>query len=457
MCKALPSPCATLSSPPFIVYPGKSQACDIGFISLRNIFIYLLKSEMDEPTASSDFLPVVESVDNSRNIWNHGGNNEWLSRVIPPRELDESDGVEINYTENSVVVDVIESLLESSSPSRDNSISPNPTGSPLHMSPSNDLNELIVISDPDMLEDIVISSSSKESVSANSSDRGEDETYSLSLLDTSSSGRRSKTPPPTPTHIPTSVEKYIDPPIPPGSGYHLHRHRAQSLQDTMRSSTERLKFEFGKIQRRIDDVEVFLQIDHVKNVDWTKQHQRRGGVIVYFVHRNEIVFGMGSDSVYKEITDFGGGNEEFDDDSIDTALREFGEETLCVYGNISRNDVSECMVLYDQNMMIMFLPLKFDPNQITKNFNERVLTQDNPEINELIWLSRRNFIDIVMGHSTGVAEVAEVASGSSAGNLSDDSNNLFQINNHSSRRMYERVSTFLRNAFACFGDFTERL
>lgn len=156
-----------------------------------------------------------------------------------------------------------------------------------------------------------------------------------------------------------------------------------------------LDSEFEKVPRRFDDHGLKPQISYVKNVDWSKQNQRRCGVIVYFTWNDKIIFNMGYDTVYQEITDFGGHKEPEDTDPICTALREFKEETLGVYGDISINSVSECLVVHDADMLILFLPLEFDPKTINSDFEKMLILQESPEINKLAWLSRETFISLI--------------------------------------------------------------
>lgn len=457
MCKVLRTT-HTLQQPYTLIdVIDRPQVCDIGPFHLKDIFTYLLKLDMAGLPLHQSKSPSDVRGSNNQTIWEHGGNNEWLSRVTPPRDLDESDSVDIGYADDTVAIEVVESLLSSSpSPPRDDihaiqSFTPRFVCSP----PSSHNSPEYSILDYPTDDHVIYTSSSKESVSAGDTDSGSCDTETL-LYATSlenASGRLSKTPPPTPPPI---NDEYRLPPVPPGSSHRGRRQRARSLQET--GSDDRLKFEFGKVLRRIDDVEVLSQMDQVKNIDWTKQKQRRGGVIVYFIHQDKIIFGLGSDSTYKEITDFGGGVEKIDTDPVDTALREFQEETLGVYGNINREDVSECMVIYNRTMMIMFLPLRFDPAQITENFNQRVQIQNNPEINELVWLTKNNFINIITDSSTPDLSKDDANDRPiSPPSIATTSNGTFQLNNTNSRPMYERVGSFLRSAVENLGDFTQKL
>lgn len=53
----------------------------------------------------------------------------------------------------------------------------------------------------------------------------------------------------------------------------------------------------------------------------------RASILPYMIHNGQLYVGLGLDSRYKEITDFGGKVDFYDKDHYSTALREFQEET----------------------------------------------------------------------------------------------------------------------------------
>jgi hypothetical protein len=448
-CSTPPHCCA---NPPYTW----TKVCIRRSYNLEYIFKHLLSSEMAGPNlCPTNQKSDVESRDfdstyigtrdyefGDSSVWNHGSKNEWLSRVTPP-ELEYSENVDLSVAENPIVAGVVDSILSSSSspspqPFLQSSSSPYPS---LYMNPSPqyDTEPTDIKYDDDDEARGIITSSSKETVSTESDDTSDIPSLIGELHSHRSiSGRRSTTPPPF-----TNTEQ-IDTPIPP-SNIQNKRQRAFSLHET--GSSDRLNFEFGKVPRRIHDVdEISMESDQVKNIDWSKQRQRRAGVIVYFIHNDEIVFGMGSDSSYREITDFGGGFESSaDTDPLDTALREFKEETLGVYGDIDRDAVSECVVILNQSMLIMFVPLKFDPNRITEMFGEKLSGEREPEINELVWISKHTFLDMITDQYKSKPSKQTM------------NTNTFSVDNINSRRIYNRVSNFLSEALNCIGDFTLKL
>jgi hypothetical protein len=53
----------------------------------------------------------------------------------------------------------------------------------------------------------------------------------------------------------------------------------------------------------------------------------RASILPYIINDGEVYIGLGLDSRYKEITDFGGRVDFYDKDHYSTAVREFQEET----------------------------------------------------------------------------------------------------------------------------------
>ena len=99
--------------------------------NIEHILKYLLNPAMADPHLNSDDSCHDSESIPSRNIWNHGRNNEWLSRITSSdnREdvssADQKDIYELRPT--SVVNNVVESILSSSpSPPQSNPIASYP-------------------------------------------------------------------------------------------------------------------------------------------------------------------------------------------------------------------------------------------------------------------------------------------------------------------------------------------
>src|SRR5438132_13197355 len=94
----------------------------------------------------------------------------------------------------------------------------------------------------------------------------------------------------------------------------------------------------------------------VKNVPLHCIKPVRAGVILYTIVEDQVLFGLGVDSKTGELTDFGGGIKyKLDKDPIGGALREFHEETLNIFSKINRSMIGDCLTLFDERIMIIFV------------------------------------------------------------------------------------------------------
>lgn len=166
---------------------------------------------------------------------------------------------------------------------------------------------------------------------------------------------------------------------------------------------EILRKKLGRATRRIDRYRIHpkdhekdpVKIDYIKNVDWTKQRQQRAGVIVYREIDGRLIFCMGADTSSDNITDFGGGVKQRDRNSVRGGLREFLEETLGVFGSFTEDQVQNCLVVYSEVMMIMFLHLDFNIETTTALFEDRLRRARHPEIKKLVWMSKARFFSSI--------------------------------------------------------------
>ena len=95
------------------------------------------------------------------------------------------------------------------------------------------------------------------------------------------------------------------------------------------------------------------RIQKVRDIDWRKQYQNRAGTILHAKRDGYHYFCLGIDRRHREYTDFGGGVTKRDRDTLDSALREYHEETLDIHP-IDKRNTGDSFVVYDRNMLILF-------------------------------------------------------------------------------------------------------
>lgn len=138
----------------------------------------------------------------------------------------------------------------------------------------------------------------------------------------------------------------------------------------------------------------------VKEIDLDCVKPQRAGVIIYTIYNNQMYFGLGVDTVSGEMTDFAGGiSYKIDKNVIHGALREFQEESLDVFGQLTPDDVMDSVAIYNNNNLIIFKLIMIDPDKIREKFLHQydLLRQKDilPEVCDIKWFTPGEFKDII--------------------------------------------------------------
>lgn len=146
-----------------------------------------------------------------------------------------------------------------------------------------------------------------------------------------------------------------------------------------------------------DDV---AYVKKVQDIDWEQTKPMRGGVIIYTEINNNIYFCLGIDTKSGDLTDFGGGiSYKKDLTALNGGMREFKEESLKVFDEITLEQLNEGIVVYSKFIMIVFIKIfvsSLDELITTsRKFLKLSKITRNPEIVELIWLNSFDFLDII--------------------------------------------------------------
>lgn len=141
--------------------------------------------------------------------------------------------------------------------------------------------------------------------------------------------------------------------------------------------------------------------DYIKNIDFSNQKQKRAGVVIYGTYGDTMVFMLGIDTNSGNITDFGGGIKLKYETPLEGGLREFVEESLGVFGDIKENELADQIMVYTEDIMIVFIHFKIDFKEIMNIFSQRLnqllIYGISPEVNSLILMTKDQFIQLVEG------------------------------------------------------------
>lgn len=156
--------------------------------------------------------------------------------------------------------------------------------------------------------------------------------------------------------------------------------------------------------------------------------QKRAGIVPYRIDKDGSVHLMwGVDTLSNDLTDFGGRTESKDRDSIDTAIREFKEETYGAFGNVTREQLGRSIAIYRKDILMVFVRINYDVQQVMNKFVERSRLTNQTEITSLIELDRYEFMRVVFTPPHGGLSLPH--------------------------HMYELIRILLQDAFISHGNF----
>lgn len=136
----------------------------------------------------------------------------------------------------------------------------------------------------------------------------------------------------------------------------------------------------------------------VKDINWNNNKYIRAGIIPIIIQGGIKFYGFGIEEKIASIGDFGGHRETKDKDALDTAIREYSEEALDVFGKLNREMLQELEVLDGVDTAEILLPLTGDMYQYTILFREileKIPNNNKHEVQNVIWLSREQLLKAI--------------------------------------------------------------
>ena len=141
-----------------------------------------------------------------------------------------------------------------------------------------------------------------------------------------------------------------------------------------------------------------VHVKTLKNINFSKTRVQRAGFILYTLYKGNIYFMIGIDSKTHELTDFAGGIKyKTDRHVLSGAIRELQEETLDMFEPVTYDDVKDCITIYDDKNLVIFMPTSLDPDTVCCEFNNKYREAiekkkfEDPEVCGITWLDIDEF------------------------------------------------------------------
>jgi len=133
----------------------------------------------------------------------------------------------------------------------------------------------------------------------------------------------------------------------------------------------------------------------VRNINWNNPKFIRAGIIPFVEEKGIKFYAFGIENGVAAIGDFGGHREKKDIDALDSAIREYEEEALNVFGEINRDMLQDCFAIEGIDTVEILLPVPGPFYQYTKKFNNLVGANTDHEVQTVIWLSKRQLLTAI--------------------------------------------------------------
>jgi hypothetical protein len=136
----------------------------------------------------------------------------------------------------------------------------------------------------------------------------------------------------------------------------------------------------------------------VRDINWHDRKFIRAGIIPIINQGGIRFFGFGVENGVAAIGDFGGHREKIDKDALDTAIREYSEEALNIFGEFTREMLQNCHVIEGIDTVEILVPITGSLYQYTEAFRSLLVTLENNinhEVQDIVWLSRRQLLTAI--------------------------------------------------------------
>jgi len=136
-------------------------------------------------------------------------------------------------------------------------------------------------------------------------------------------------------------------------------------------------------------------LKRVNETDWNDKKYIRAGIIPYIEEKGIRFYAFGLECSMGTIGDFGGHKEKTDMDALDSALREYVEESLNVFGILTRDKVKDYYVLDGKDTAEILVPVEGSMFKYSNKFKHIIGINPQHEVQNIVWFSRKQLITII--------------------------------------------------------------
>lgn len=130
----------------------------------------------------------------------------------------------------------------------------------------------------------------------------------------------------------------------------------------------------------------------IEDINSNDKKYIRAGIIPFIRYQNSKIYAFGLGNVTGDICDFGGHKDCEDNDLIDTAIREYNEESFGIFGNFNRESLKNSEVIDGVDTIEILVEVNGNISDYNRRFKNILNNNYNHEIQDIIWLSKKQLL-----------------------------------------------------------------
>lgn len=136
-------------------------------------------------------------------------------------------------------------------------------------------------------------------------------------------------------------------------------------------------------------------MQQVRDINWRNPKYIRAGFLPVTTINDVTFFAFGVENGVAALGDFGGHVERKDYDVLDSAIREYQEEALEVFGKLNRQMLQDCYVLDGIDTIEILLPVNQPLFYYSERFYHLIKDNNRHEVQSIVWLTRDQVLQAI--------------------------------------------------------------